>query len=390
MYNGLMGKQIACNVLILASTQVLFTNSASPYLSEKPLEKCYFEIITVDDRELPKYPKLVKPHNYWVISAIVNSAYAARMGYGYTYVTLNASGIRSSRMCNHHSMWGKVYYIAHRLRELATSNKCTWLLFLDSDAFVHEFDARLSAFLGGLGARDKMKRDVSLIIAEDRNLTAPADMQFFPMHPFRTAIPWLNPGVFLVRAGARSRRFFDLWVRAGEAASLQLKRHWPGETAVISELARPGTFKPARCGRHGLQQNVSSAVGIIDMLEMNSPWGRFVAHLWGFHRYRRNVDLWKALMRIGLDGPWGITRSLRALLKHRRTWHPGGRCEGIVGREDMMQMRHTSPMRASFLQGMKKKKAQAHQDIEDTLNLKQLRLENEYITGGVEKITGTS
>ena len=51
--------------------------------------------------------------------------------------------------------------------------------------------------------------------------------------------------------GARSRRLFDAWIAAGEAAPIGLKRAWPGETAVITEMIRPGRYRAAATPSRG-------------------------------------------------------------------------------------------------------------------------------------------
>ena len=47
------------------------------------------------------------------------------------------------------------------------------------------------------------------------------------------------------------------------------------------------------------------------------------------------------MMRIDLDGPWGITRMLRRVLKHKISWAPDGVCPGLETNAD--KLRHTSP-----------------------------------------------
>merc|ERR1712032_762572 len=103
-------------------------------------------------------------------------------------------------MCNCHSFWGKVFYMRHRLQELESNQKCTWLLFLDSDAFVREFDAPLATFIEELANEYRIKRNVAVIVAEDRALIPPFHLDFYPLQRFNTEVPWLNPGVLLVRA----------------------------------------------------------------------------------------------------------------------------------------------------------------------------------------------
>lgn len=245
-----------------------------------------------------------------------------RFGYTFRYVQLNRSLFRRSQMCEYHPTWGKVFYIRERLRQLhEQGDRCTWLLFVDSDAFVRETDLPIPNFLLSLASRYNIQSSVGAIFAQNRDIHRPVQVYVGPIAGFKAHVQWVNAGVFFVQSNARSRRLFDTWQFLGERSENPLHRSWPGETGVITELVRPGLYPYARTAEWGVA-NLTKEVALVDMVEMDSPWGRFVAHIWGFHWYRREIDYWDHLIRIRADETHYLAYLLRKVLRTRTYWGP--------------------------------------------------------------------
>merc|ERR1719254_182966 len=98
---------------------------------------------------------------------------------------------------------------------------------------------------------------------------------------------------------------------------------WPGEQAVVTELITPGIYPLARTPEMEVHRDyINRTIAAVDMVEFNSPWGRFVLHAWGYNDFRREVDYWDGLVRIRGDGAKSIVVGLGLVRKRSVIWTP--------------------------------------------------------------------
>eukprot|EP00928_Gymnodinium_smaydae_P063719 TRINITY_DN47214_c0_g1_i1.p1 TRINITY_DN47214_c0_g1~~TRINITY_DN47214_c0_g1_i1.p1 ORF type:complete len:292 (-),score=39.39 TRINITY_DN47214_c0_g1_i1:103-978(-) len=280
------------------------------WLAAQELARCRFEILTLDDRPLARNVGELKSNDHRSMTAVLNQAYASHWGYSFNIVHWNWSRVRRSRYRRFHPAWGKVFFLHNRLRELEAASAngaegasaCTWLLYLDSDAYVREFDVPLPIFLQGLAERyaslgsllrlqpasdgvgagsahavagsAQMQLAPGAIFTRERSVAHAVDGNFRPRRA------WINSGVFLLRAGKKAAMLIDDWLALGDAADDKLRHAWPWDQVALTELLRPGAFPWTRWSLNASSHNLSGVAALVDMVEMNSPWGRFVQHLW--------------------------------------------------------------------------------------------------------------
>merc|ERR1719316_1649822 len=206
--------------------------NANSSLTLDHLKKCSYEVVMFDTRNLTDIPsfdgKLV-PLQYWSLTAVLNYAYAKQFGYKFTFVHPDKHRLLSK----FNIQWHRVFYFAERLRKVQQrqQGQCTWLLYLDTDAFVRDFETSLPRFLSRIASKYHIKDDVGAIFAQEQ------------AHPPSMPYSWhaVNDGVYLVHANGQSRRFFDVWQSAASDDS-ELEKKWPAEQGVLTELYFPGKY----------------------------------------------------------------------------------------------------------------------------------------------------
>lgn len=267
---------------------------------------------------IPSYNGKLVPLQYYSLTAVINYAYAKQFGYKFTFVHPD----KHKLLANYNVQWHRVFYFAERLRKLKESQtqKCMWFLYLDTDAFVRDFETPLHTFIHRMASKYHMGEDVGAIFAQEQ-----ADPPYMPYS-------WhaVNDGVYLVRANAQSRHFFDVWQSAA-GDDEDLAKAWPAEQGVLTELYFPGKYytrvnkhggggSHARLRKHG---DISSAVALVNMTEMNSPWGRFVEHIWSGPGWKkRDTDYIDMLTRINASEPKRFTGLLQEARAHVVAWMP--------------------------------------------------------------------
>merc|ERR1712151_1312993 len=84
---------------------------------------------------------------------------------------------------------------------------------------------------------------------------------------------------------------------------------------------------------------------------MNGPWGRFVSHIWGAHRYLRESEFWSALIRINSHELLQIGELLEQVHERKLSWGPAdssGACKGPMRGSDWRMMRKTGQAPEDF------------------------------------------
>ena len=117
----------------------------------------------------------------------------------------------------------------------------------------------------------------------------------------------------------------------------RLQHAWPAEMGALTEMVLPGTYAPASILHRearwlGVDGGIALAMGqaaasvaLVNMTEMNSPWGTFVEHVFS-NRFRDSLlgaHLWDGLLR--LNGGWNETRfeqHLESARQRLEQWWP--------------------------------------------------------------------
>ncbi|CAE7818158.1 ULP1B [Symbiodinium sp. CCMP2456] len=301
--------------VLLACCGVAFGDTAA-------LERCSFEVVMVDDRP---WKRLAAPQApYWVLGAALNYAYAMHFSYRIRLVRPYHWTDPYKGMQGSYPGWNKVLYFSELLRE--SQQRCTWLLYLDCDAFVRAF-VPFTSLLSDLARRYGLNtgncEGTSAIFAREDPMPF-LNLSSGPMPTGAVpAAPFINTGVFFVRADClSSRQLFETWLSA--AANLPRRRlwtTWPGEQGVLSQLLAPGSYPEASSGIS--LPFKSSAVAVVNMTEINSPWGHYIHHAWGTEatdhvlRRRAMVD---SLLRLGAADPHVFGQLSRGILRHVTRW----------------------------------------------------------------------
>lgn len=301
-----------------------FETSSTAQLSTEDLKGCSFEIVMFDTRDLVDVPvfdgKLMPDlHHYQSLTAVINYAYAHKFGYKFNFVSMDKANMNP----NFSIPWHRVFYFADRLNTLKEQAGCTWLMYVDTDAFMHDFTTSLDSFISSLSSKYNIDKDVGAIFAQEQ--TTPLMTQTY--HE-------VNAGVYLVQSNEQSRRLFDTW-SAAASDDIDLEKAWPAEQGVLTELLFPGKYMTrmgellpdgqhkAASARLGQHDDVASSVAVVNMTEMNSPWGWFVEHIWsGPGSEKRGTDYTDMLDRIDATDPHMFSYLLHSARKHMSSWYP--------------------------------------------------------------------
>jgi len=288
--------------------------SSGDILSMETLKNCSFEVIMFDTRDLASNhdpEELQKEQKIYNFATVLNYAYARRHGYNFLYVRSTEPASKELRVT-----WRRWAYLVDHLADLQSSGRCTWMLVLDSDAFVREEELPIDMFLADIGRRYSVPATTGGVMARERKVWKASKAQ--SSHPEThewyslenkeyKSYGWVNPGVAIFNAASEPlRQLVETMSTAPEHISC-CKVGWPTDMAVLSELLDPGFYPLARIqGRETNATAVSGTISLVDMLEMNCPFGRFVSHVWsGWGKDMRQTAFKDALLRIDA---WNVDR----------------------------------------------------------------------------------
>eukprot|EP00929_Paragymnodinium_shiwhaense_P053713 TRINITY_DN26901_c1_g2_i2.p1 TRINITY_DN26901_c1_g2~~TRINITY_DN26901_c1_g2_i2.p1 ORF type:complete len:278 (-),score=51.14 TRINITY_DN26901_c1_g2_i2:9-842(-) len=264
--------------------------------------------------DIPAFMGELIPDQYWSLTAVINYAYAKKYGYRFSFVHLDEDNL----LPEYNVAWHRVFYFNQRLAELSqgsTGASCVWLVYVDTDAFFRGYDTSLPEFIGRMASTYHIQDDVGAIFAQEQ-----VDP---PMMPYT----WhaINAGVYLVRSDEQSRHLFDTWKSAAQDDE-ELKKKWPAEQGVLTELYFPGKYYTKLGKQHAQLRNhgdIKEAVALVNMTEMNSPWGRFIEHIWSGPGYqKRDHDYTAMLARIDDAEPERFQHMLNEVREHIVNWTP--------------------------------------------------------------------
>ena len=256
-------------------------SGSSPGIPAAPRSKAAVVIATVEtrfclgaanlERSMNNYATMMKVRNY---GAAINLHYAQK--HGYEYIVFCEGDTH-----NVSSAWLKVAAMEWLVRRASVQETPTYILMLDSDAYVRAIDTRLEDWLvtnnvkfpslswSLMLARESKAGpfDPSAMLAKHRNKlnTGVAYAYVDPAQQDRT-------GRFLV--------VLQLWQRSTCDSALCLRYSWvhPWEQGCLEKL-----LFTANESLRATQQQVESVVHVSQqhMNLWNGPWGVFVRHVWG-------------------------------------------------------------------------------------------------------------
>eukprot|EP00930_Biecheleria_cincta_P027714 TRINITY_DN19409_c0_g1_i1.p1 TRINITY_DN19409_c0_g1~~TRINITY_DN19409_c0_g1_i1.p1 ORF type:complete len:257 (+),score=37.38 TRINITY_DN19409_c0_g1_i1:101-871(+) len=194
--------------MLLHRSHLAFTFAVVDFasLQAETWENCSYEVVMMDDRPWNRLSLSHAP--YWVMAAALNYHYASRFGYRFRFVQPFSAGheYEHGKPVGVYPGWDKVMYFAELLQDSPPEpSQCSWLLYLDSDAFFRETDLGIPAFLEDLARRYRFKHvygsaEKSVIFAQEQPMEY-LNLSTAPMPSgSRPAAAFLNTGVFLVRA----------------------------------------------------------------------------------------------------------------------------------------------------------------------------------------------
>lgn len=257
---------------------------------------CTYEVLMLDDRTLPS---TVDPKSYWGLNAVINYAYAEKFGYKFHIVRPNLNGTH----IDYDVEWMRPLYILDHFRERKENTGCTWLLYLDSDAFVREFDLPLDVYMRGLASTYNISEDVGGVVARERPISFVPD----------GLGTYLNPGVLFVQANAQGQFLLRKWIEAGRLPENNYwKTHFPREMGVLTNI-------------WDNNPEIKSVLATVDMLEINSPWGRFVQHTWSGPSGDKMImtEPSEMLLKIDARETYKFDRLMAQVVSHAVSWTPG-------------------------------------------------------------------
>merc|ERR1712039_183724 len=91
----------------------------------------------------------------------------------------------------------------------------------------------------------------------------------------------------------------------------------------MGELVFPGTYPRAQTPRMSALGSLNRTAGVVDMIEMNSPWGRFAVHAWSYHDFFRQSVFIDGLVRVELSRGMAANRQLERVRRNcLKAWGP--------------------------------------------------------------------
>jgi hypothetical protein len=248
---------------------------------------CSIELLMVDDRALDF-------HSYWTKTLAINYLVAKRYNWSFTLV-------RPTKQADLSVMWCKIPAMEEAVQDAlrrhasrsSNGHPCTWLMYIDADAFIRDAGVDLARKLAGLAER----AGAEMVIAREDGGSERNGVLTDAGEPFAVADPAvvLNDGIFMVRASAWTSRFLRVWFgwrnhpKCAGHGDNNFRTHWPGEQACLEMLIESLNEKLPRTPRDGHDDEKVEGHEPLDprkvltapMTLFNSPWGRYVTHAWG-------------------------------------------------------------------------------------------------------------
>ena len=248
----------------------------SPHARAEP---CTAALVMLENRPLRN------ASTYWHKVVALNSLYAKRHGYSFLLMAPRRTGKDAKGV---YYSWCKVDTLialvdralraggigsnsrgAAAVAASSSSSSCTWLVFLDSDAYIREQILSVPQLLATLGAVPTSRAEI--VVGRERDVHVPASGGSGAV-AFRTAFA-LNTGVLFLRASNWTRDLLRGWSSLQDTVCRgKLFRRQAEQKCFERLLSDQRRMLPA-----GAEERILH----VPMQAFNSPWGRYARHIWG-------------------------------------------------------------------------------------------------------------
>jgi len=242
---------------------------------------CGATIVMTENRAL-------RPSAYWTKAIALNALFATRQNHSFVLVRPPEGDTKSA-------LWCKVPAMLAELRRIGT-NGCSWVAFFDSDAYVREQSLGLDAML----ARHGVDEQTHFVIAREESR---------PSINFSTTF-LLNTGVVFVRASERGASLLQEWAGMRRSCTGRQFHRQPEQKCLERMLLN------AESARRHAAGDGASGVMLAPMGLFNSPWGRYVRHVWGGPGSEMRPTIYDDELRV--QGVWNDAQLDRLLARARR------------------------------------------------------------------------
>jgi len=273
--------------LLAPSAAALDVRADRPERGGDRFADCIFEIVMVEKQPLGSS---FNGKAVWSMNAVLNKAYADRWGYGFTLAQPQDQSLRWSKRPA--ASWYRVPYLQERLQaQMARKERCGWLAFLDSAAFIQDHSVSLPAYLDGLFKDQPLNLRTGGIFQWDQKKRG-----------------LVSDKVFLVQVNGHGEELLNAWRSSGDLD--EAMRFEAAEQGTLTELLFPGKVA-TRSGKalklfevaHAKTVGGEPLRGKVTVLEDSSDqWGGFIRDT--SHQapgLQRKLSL-EQLQRLGLAG----------------------------------------------------------------------------------------
>eukprot|EP00941_MAST-03F_sp_MAST-3F-sp1_P006372 g6372.t1 len=243
-------------------------------------------IVMLDDRNILPVKSTVD-FDFWQYAIAVNFSYAKANGFFFKLFRPRPSSTNS--VSTH---WHKAAVLLSVLQE--PSLDCNdIIIYIDSDAIFRDHTKTPSDFL-----RQEMNKGNELwkqnlwngasIASADMVLAAGDNGDMAVWMPWGFSVQWTNTGVVIMRKTNATEELLHFWKESAKRSDMEFyRKRWPYDQEAFNRLVYP----PHR-----------NKIAVLPTLTMNSPEGKWIAHLWGAVRESRKPLLRTAAESIGLSG----------------------------------------------------------------------------------------
>ena len=273
---------------------------------------------------------LTNASSYWNKVIALNYLYARRHGYQFFLMAPSRSGSAAKGV---YYSWCKIDTLAALVERLAPppappapftasgsaasggpasanrpAARCTWIVFLDSDAYVREQFVSVPQLLSTLGPAASR---AELVIGRERNVAA-GESGGSGAVAFQTSFA-LNTGVLFLSASNWSRQLLRGWSSLQDTACKgKLFRRQAEQKCFERLLADQRQLLPPLA-----EERIFHA----PMQAFNSPWGRYARHIWGGEGVGLRATVFDDELRV--QGVW--TAAQQMALVREASMSGGGR-----------------------------------------------------------------
>lgn len=249
--------------------------------------------------------------SYWNKVIALNSIYAKRHGYAFLLMAPSRSGKDAKGV---YYSWCKIdtlITLVERFeRKRLATGQCTWLVFLDSDAYIREQFLSVPQLLASLGPAAIR---AELVVGRERDVHVSASGGSGAVD-FHTAFA-LNTGVLFLKASNWTRQMLGGWSSLqGTVCKGKLFRRQAEQKCFERLLSDQ---------RRLLPPEAEARIVHAPMQAFNSPWGRYARHIWGGEGANLRATVFDDELRV--QGIWNAGQQL-ALVEAARAGGGGRTC----------------------------------------------------------------